>query len=78
MLIRKLSNKDNPEVIKGSFALSVIKFMPIFNFRCGGLREFSQRVFCHGAPPFVVLNMQHWKSEDLAYVPYYLDLSDHK
>nr|KAF6386138.1 dopamine receptor interacting protein 1 [Myotis myotis] len=45
---------------------------------CGGLREFSQRVFCHGAPPFVVLNMQHWKSEDLAYVPYYLDLSDHK
>ncbi|KAI5232203.1 uncharacterized protein C14orf28 homolog isoform X3 [Manis pentadactyla] len=46
--------------------------------RCSGLREFSQRVFCHGAPPFVVLNMQHWKSEDLAYVPYYLDLSDHK
>ncbi|XP_062061204.1 uncharacterized protein C14orf28 homolog isoform X2 [Lepus europaeus] len=45
---------------------------------CGGLREFAQRVFCHGAPPFVVLNMQHWKSEDLAYVPYYLDLSDHK
>ncbi|XP_060243545.1 uncharacterized protein C14orf28 homolog isoform X1 [Meriones unguiculatus] len=45
---------------------------------CGGLREFSQRVFCHGAPPFVVLNMQHWKPEDLAYVPYYLDLSDHK
>uniref|UniRef100_A0A3Q2HQ41 Chromosome 1 C14orf28 homolog n=1 Tax=Equus caballus TaxID=9796 RepID=A0A3Q2HQ41_HORSE len=48
------------------------------NIKCGGLREFSQRVFCHGAPPFVVLNMQHWKSEDLAYVPYYLDLSDHK
>ncbi|KAF6129052.1 dopamine receptor interacting protein 1 [Phyllostomus discolor] len=46
--------------------------------KCGGLREFSQRVFCHGAPPFVVLNMQHWKSEDLAYVPYHLDLSDHK
>ncbi|KAM8781203.1 uncharacterized protein C14orf28 homolog isoform 1-T1 [Rhynchonycteris naso] len=46
--------------------------------RCGGLREFSQRIFSHGAPPFVVLNMQHWKSEDLAYVPYYLDLSDHK
>lgn len=45
---------------------------------CGGLREFSQRVFCHGAPPFVVLNMQHWKSEDLAYVPYYLDFSDYK
>ncbi|XP_037014177.1 uncharacterized protein C14orf28 homolog isoform X3 [Artibeus jamaicensis] len=45
--------------------------------RCDGLREFSQRVFCHGAPPFVVLNMQHWKSEDLAYVPYHLDLSDH-
>lgn len=22
--------------------------------------------------------MQHWKSEDLAYVPYYLDISDHK
>jgi hypothetical protein len=52
--------------------------MPNFHFRCGGLREFSQRVFCHGAPPFVVLNMQHWKPEDLAYVPYYLDLSDHK
>ncbi|XP_049624300.1 uncharacterized protein C14orf28 homolog isoform X1 [Suncus etruscus] len=48
------------------------------NIKCGGLREFSQRVFCHGAPPFVVLNMQHWKSEDLAYVPYNLDLSDHK
>uniref|UniRef100_A0A5F9CP07 Uncharacterized protein n=1 Tax=Oryctolagus cuniculus TaxID=9986 RepID=A0A5F9CP07_RABIT len=45
---------------------------------CGGLREFAQRVFRHRAPPFVVLNMQHWKSEDLAYVPYYLDLSDHK
>ncbi|XP_075700071.1 dopamine receptor-interacting protein 1 isoform X1 [Rhinoderma darwinii] len=45
---------------------------------CGCLREFSQRVFCHGAPPFVILNMEQWKSEDLAYVPYYLDLSDHK
>ncbi|XP_077123280.1 dopamine receptor-interacting protein 1 isoform X5 [Ranitomeya variabilis] len=45
---------------------------------CGCLREFSQRIFCHGAPPFVILNMEQWKSEDLAYVPYYLDLSDHK
>uniref|UniRef100_A0A8D0GGW2 Chromosome 14 open reading frame 28 n=1 Tax=Sphenodon punctatus TaxID=8508 RepID=A0A8D0GGW2_SPHPU len=45
---------------------------------CSGLREFTQRVFCHGAPAFVVLNMQQWKSEELAYVPYHLDLSDHK
>nr|XP_033809346.1 uncharacterized protein C14orf28 homolog isoform X2 [Geotrypetes seraphini] len=45
---------------------------------CDGLREFSQRIFCHGLPPFVILNMQQWKSEELAYVPYYLDLSDHK
>ncbi|XP_077319692.1 dopamine receptor-interacting protein 1 isoform X1 [Lithobates pipiens] len=45
---------------------------------CGCLREFSQRVFCYGPPPFVILNMEQWKSEDLAYVPYYLDLSDHK
>ncbi|XP_069493585.1 uncharacterized protein C14orf28 homolog isoform X2 [Ambystoma mexicanum] len=45
---------------------------------CGGLREFSQRFFCSGAPPFVILNMQQWKSEELAYVPYYLGLSDHK
>ncbi|MEE6492471.1 hypothetical protein FKM82_016580 [Ascaphus truei] len=46
--------------------------------KCGGLREFSPRIFCHGAPPFVILNMEQWKSEELAYVPYYLDLSDHK
>ncbi|XP_039599248.1 uncharacterized protein C14orf28 homolog [Polypterus senegalus] len=45
---------------------------------CDGQREFSQRVFCHGPPPFVILNMQLWKSEELAYVPYYLDLSDHR
>uniref|UniRef100_A0A8D0GJ67 Chromosome 14 open reading frame 28 n=1 Tax=Sphenodon punctatus TaxID=8508 RepID=A0A8D0GJ67_SPHPU len=48
------------------------------NIHCSGLREFTQRVFCHGAPAFVVLNMQQWKSEELAYVPYHLDLSDHK
>ncbi|KAM7164658.1 uncharacterized protein C14orf28 homolog isoform 1-T1 [Macrochelys suwanniensis] len=47
-------------------------------YGCNGLREFTQRVFCHGAPPFVVLNMQQWKPEELAYVPYHLDLSDHK
>ncbi|XP_038150417.1 uncharacterized protein C14orf28 homolog [Cyprinodon tularosa] len=41
---------------------------------CDGLREFSQRVFCHGPPPFVILNMQQWRSEDLSYVPYYLAL----
>ncbi|XP_048829929.1 uncharacterized protein C14orf28 homolog isoform X3 [Brienomyrus brachyistius] len=45
---------------------------------CDGLREFSQRVFCHGAPPFVILNMQLWKSEELACVPYHLDLSEHR
>ncbi|KAJ8290500.1 hypothetical protein GJAV_G00013680 [Gymnothorax javanicus] len=45
---------------------------------CNGLREFTQRVFCHGPPPFVILNMQLWKSEDLAYVPYHLDLSQHR
>ncbi|XP_012707749.1 uncharacterized protein C14orf28 homolog isoform X2 [Fundulus heteroclitus] len=28
---------------------------------CDGLREFSQRVFCHGPPPFVILNMQQWR-----------------
>ncbi|XP_039394087.1 uncharacterized protein C14orf28 homolog isoform X2 [Mauremys reevesii] len=47
-------------------------------YGCDGLREFTQRVFYHGAPPFVVLNMQQWKPEELAYVPYHLDLSDHK
>ncbi|XP_053330791.1 uncharacterized protein C14orf28 homolog isoform X1 [Spea bombifrons] len=45
---------------------------------CGCLREFSARIFCHGAPPFVILNMEQWKSEELAYVPYCLDLVDHK
>ncbi|KAI1895552.1 hypothetical protein AGOR_G00107420 [Albula goreensis] len=45
---------------------------------CDGLREFSHRVFCHGPPPFVILNMQLWKSEDLAYVPYHLALSQHR
>ncbi|KAL4613125.1 hypothetical protein GN956_G23086 [Arapaima gigas] len=46
--------------------------------RCDGLREFSSRVFCHGPPPFVILNMQMWRSENLAYVPYYLALCDHR
>ncbi|XP_028852773.1 dopamine receptor-interacting protein 1 isoform X2 [Denticeps clupeoides] len=45
---------------------------------CDGLREFSQRIFCHGPPPFVILNMQIWKSEELSYVPYYLALSQHR
>ncbi|OCT65011.1 hypothetical protein XELAEV_18041252mg, partial [Xenopus laevis] len=45
-------------------------------YGCGCLREFSPRMFCHGPPPFVVLNMEQWKSEDLAYVPYCLELSD--
>uniref|UniRef100_A0A3Q3IVM1 Dopamine receptor interacting protein 1 n=1 Tax=Monopterus albus TaxID=43700 RepID=A0A3Q3IVM1_MONAL len=48
------------------------------NIRCDGLREFSQRVFCHGPPPFVILNMQQWKSEDLSYVPYHLALCQHR
>ncbi|KAI5102102.1 hypothetical protein C0J45_7454 [Silurus meridionalis] len=47
-------------------------------YGCNGLREFSQREFCHGAPPFIILNMQMWKSEDLYYVPYHLALSDHR
>lgn len=46
--------------------------------RCNGLREFSQRVFCHGPPPFVILNMQQWKSEELSYVPYHLGLCQHR
>lgn len=50
----------------------------MFCNRCDGLREFSQRVFCHGPPPFVILNMQQWKSEDLSYVPYYLALCQHR
>ncbi|XP_061598901.1 uncharacterized protein C14orf28 homolog isoform X1 [Cololabis saira] len=41
---------------------------------CDGLRELSQRVFCHGPPPFVILNMQQWRSEELSYVPYHLTL----
>ncbi|XP_068608502.1 uncharacterized protein C14orf28 homolog [Brachionichthys hirsutus] len=41
---------------------------------CDGLREFSQRVFRRGPPPFVILNMQQWKSEELSYVPYHLAL----
>ncbi|CAL8291283.1 unnamed protein product [Boreogadus saida] len=45
---------------------------------CDGLREFSHRVFCHGAPPFVILNMQQWKAEELSYVPYHLALSQHR
>uniref|UniRef100_A0A6I8SE82 Chromosome 14 open reading frame 28 n=1 Tax=Xenopus tropicalis TaxID=8364 RepID=A0A6I8SE82_XENTR len=46
--------------------------------KCGCLREFSPRNFCHGPPPFVILNMEQWKSEELAYVPYCLELSDNK
>lgn len=45
---------------------------------CDGLREFSQRVFCNGPPPFVILNMQQWKSEELSYVPYHLALCQHR
>ncbi|KAF6731638.1 uncharacterized protein FQA47_022707 [Oryzias melastigma] len=45
---------------------------------CDGLREFSHRVFCHGPPPFVILNMQQWRSEDLSYVPYHLVLCQHR
>uniref|UniRef100_A0A3Q4M1V9 Chromosome 14 open reading frame 28 n=1 Tax=Neolamprologus brichardi TaxID=32507 RepID=A0A3Q4M1V9_NEOBR len=45
---------------------------------CDGLREFSQRIFCHGPPPFVILNMQQWKSEELSYVPYHLALCQHR
>ncbi|XP_057199329.1 uncharacterized protein C14orf28 homolog isoform X1 [Triplophysa rosa] len=47
-------------------------------YECSGLREFSQRVFCHGPPPFIILNMQMWQSEDLSYVPYRLELSDQR
>lgn len=46
--------------------------------RCDGLREFSPRIFCHGPPPFVVLNMQQWKPEDLSYVPYHLAVCQHR
>ncbi|KAM8913839.1 uncharacterized protein C14orf28 homolog isoform 2-T2 [Spinachia spinachia] len=45
---------------------------------CDGLREISQRGFCHGPPPFVILNMQQWKSEELSYVPYHLALCQHR
>ncbi|KAL2098680.1 hypothetical protein ACEWY4_005160 [Coilia grayii] len=47
-------------------------------FGCTGLREVSQRVFCHGPPPFVILNMEMWKSEELSYVPYHLALSQQR
>eukprot|EP00062_Callorhinchus_milii_P018047 gi/632971100/ref/XP_007902006.1/ PREDICTED: uncharacterized protein C14orf28 homolog [Callorhinchus milii] len=47
-------------------------------FGCVGQREFTQRIFCHGAPPFVILNMQQWKSEDLAYIPYYLAVAQQR
>ncbi|XP_017332140.1 uncharacterized protein C14orf28 homolog isoform X2 [Ictalurus punctatus] len=53
------------------------KIVLCHEYGCKGLREFSQREFCHGAPPFIILNMQMWKSEDLSYVPYHLALSDH-
>ncbi|XP_048455652.1 uncharacterized protein C14orf28 homolog isoform X3 [Rhincodon typus] len=42
---------------------------------CNGQRVFTQRIFCHDAPPFVILNMEQWKSEELAYVPYNLALA---
>ncbi|XP_069772442.1 uncharacterized protein C14orf28 homolog isoform X2 [Narcine bancroftii] len=45
---------------------------------CNGHREFTQRIFCHDAPPFVILNMQQWKSEELAYVPYSLAVAEHR
>ncbi|XP_072895701.1 uncharacterized protein C14orf28 homolog [Hemitrygon akajei] len=45
---------------------------------CNGQREFTQRIFCHNAPPFVILNMQQWKSEELAYVPYSLAVAEHR
>ncbi|XP_042356504.1 uncharacterized protein C14orf28 homolog isoform X2 [Plectropomus leopardus] len=54
------------------------EFRTSISIRCNGLREFSQRVFCHGPPPFVILNMQQWKSEELSYVPYHLDLCQHR
>lgn len=55
-----------------------ISFKNIPLDRCGGLREFSQRVFCYGPPPFVILNMQKWRSEDLSHVPYHLALCQHR
>ncbi|KAE8586439.1 hypothetical protein XENTR_v10021671 [Xenopus tropicalis] len=54
------------------------KTEPCEEYGCGCLREFSPRNFCHGPPPFVILNMEQWKSEELAYVPYCLELSDNK
>lgn len=62
-------------IIASSFSPSTIFFLIC---RCNGLREFSQRVFCHGPPPFVILNMQQWKSEELSYVPYHLGLCQHR
>ncbi|XP_073784087.1 uncharacterized protein C14orf28 homolog [Danio rerio] len=48
--------------------------------QCEGLREFSTRLFCHGPPPFVILNMQMWSSEELelSYLPYHLELSQQR
>ncbi|KAM9355827.1 uncharacterized protein C14orf28 homolog isoform 1-T1 [Pholidichthys leucotaenia] len=54
------------------------KLLLCSEFGCDGLREFSQRVFCHRLPPFVILNMQQWKSEELSYVPYHLALCQHR
>ncbi|OCT68310.1 uncharacterized protein C14orf28 homolog isoform X2 [Xenopus laevis] len=51
---------------------------PCEEYGCGCSREFLPRMFCHGPPPFVILNMEQWKSEELAYVPYCLELSDNK
>lgn len=63
------------------FSAVLLYFLDNFLFilnRCDGLREFSQRIFCHGPPPFVILNMQQWKSEELSYVPYHLALCQHR
>uniref|UniRef100_A0AAV2JEJ2 Uncharacterized protein n=1 Tax=Knipowitschia caucasica TaxID=637954 RepID=A0AAV2JEJ2_KNICA len=54
------------------------KYLLCTELGCSGLREYSQRVFCHGPPPFVIFNMQKWKSEDLSHVPYNLDLSQQR
>ncbi|KAK7905009.1 hypothetical protein WMY93_017616 [Mugilogobius chulae] len=54
------------------------KYLVCTELGCSGQREYTQRVFCHGPPPFVILNMQKWKSEDLSHVPYNLDLCQHR
>ncbi|XP_077077849.1 dopamine receptor-interacting protein 1 [Siphateles boraxobius] len=51
---------------------------PCDESECGGVREFSPRLFCHGPPAFVILDMQMWRSEDLPYVPFHLELSEQR